>query len=768
MRIVSLIVIIGIFSTMFAPNSALAAGPRGDGDLSDEFTDFRLENINSSQVDLSFDTVQSTDGIDSGQLYYVLLESQDDISSLFKSSAVLNGLDDLFPEEEYAVSNPELFLNTASGDVLRTGSIDELQGGVTNEEINLQGLPENLNYKLYVAAANPKMDAPDFNDVTETPVPNLADKYIKVELIDDTSGSREFKVSYGDSSESETLTENGGGDLIVNFGYSSGFDKDGSGYSYTLGISNGVDINEGDSWILQYDENGALMTNETDVIKVPKTQYLEQTADNPEGNLFQGNDGILRFSTDPFPSLLPGAGNSGDGFSVENAPTNQSFEYLRGVHSNVRGSVQLRFDNDIAITAKGREEIQILDSEGNDYRYYEATGDGVTESGSVMEIEYQALAPDKQYYVSIPSGSLATELGSNGLGQFNLGNEFNKIIFYTEKKPEIVSTFFNPGNDTFDHNFSPFSLNPSDDIYRIPDLVGVNKIGVGVNQQLVMKFQDKIVLNGNPTSKLRISSSGDNRNLVATAKVNENRPNELIITVEHGNDNRDLLRPDVIYDLVIEPGIVKDHYGGSSFSESDTIEVSFKTADGFKNAFLDKSSYELNSGLLQTPSHNIAIDVPKVYIRNVETIHYRQGLAPDAQVAPNITNVDVEADPDVAYLTVTTNQDERSMLERGANGKFTATFAGLSSNVTQLEITAYDVNENELVTRIFRLQGAPGSEFKNDYVPEITDVFGKRISLYELMQQPDLMRQVLEQIPVSELDRIGVLDPFFAPYNDVP
>ncbi|MBA2175506.1 hypothetical protein H0266_11435 [Halobacillus locisalis] len=791
MKLVSFVVILSVLSTLFVPNEASAASLK-DGTLNDEFSDFRLENIGASNADFSFDTKESDDGIDSSRLFYVLIDSNDELADtdVFNASSELKTM--LDSEEVYGLSNPDLLLNTDGGKVIRYGSNLDLRSGLTNEEINLSGLAENKNYRLYVGASSPEMDKPNVDVDSGHTEPNasspelIEDRYVRVTYTGDSLGDpneRDFKVQYLDGTSrnalfTQNLEENASGDLLLDFEFDFdnqlfgdqgdfGGTTDFEHYKYYMTISNGVEINKNDSWILQFDNNGVLDKSQNSIINVPHTEFVSATSDNSSEEIFTG-DGEILFSTDPFPSLLDGAGNSQAGFSVSNTPTDQDFRYLRGVASNRRGEVTLRFDDDIAITSKGREQIQIVGSDGEDFRDYDRSVSLNNSDDSILEIPFVALDPGKEYYVSIPAGSLALDTGTFGLGQLNLGNEFNQIIFFTEKKPEIASTFFNPGNDTFDHNYSPFSLNPTDDIYRIPELVGINKLGVGLNQQLVVSFRDKIELNGNPDGKLQISSSGDNRNLTATASINENRPNELIITIKHGDNNQKLLRPDVIYELVIEPGIVKDHYGGGAFAESSTINVDFKTADGFKNAFLDKSSYELNSGLLQTPSHNIAIDVPKVYIRNVETIHYRQGLAPDAQVAPNITNVDVEADPDVAYLTVTTNQDERSMLERGANGKFTATFAGLSSNVTQLEITAYDVNENELVTRIFRLQGAPGSEFKNDYVPEITDVFGKRISLYELMQQPDLMRQVLEQIPVSELDRIGVLEPFFAPYNDVP
>ena len=719
-----------------------------------------------------------------------MLKNGDDINNLIRSvgyAPLFDGSDsDSAVDQKYLLARPDLFLDSGSGDILREGEVGDLSSGITNGSIDFSGLPENENFRMYISSLYEPMEKPTFK--TSTPggqeASAINDLYLRIEYLgeDDTNGSspteKDFKFNYlnedGTITASSYEEENANNDLQFSFDYNdvvgdSGeeFTHGGGEHSYTLNLSSKI-VNVGDSWVIGF-ENGLLNNSESDIINVPNSTLLPDS-DAPHNNLFEGN-GDIRFSTDPFPSLLEGQGGDTSGFDIDGAPEDQEFRYLYGVESGSKGKMTLRFNQQIEITAKAKEQIRLLNSDGTDFRNYDQADGGVETSADdkSLFVYFDALEPDEQYYISIPAGSLARNLkdNNNGLGQFNVGNEFNDIIFNTEKKPQLTSTYFNPGKERFDHTFSPFSLTPSDDRYRIPELVGVNKLGVGLNQLLVLQFDNKINLNGNPSSKLKLNSSGDNRNLIASAKVNEANPTELIITMEHGTNNKQLLRPDTIYDLVIEPGMVKDHFGGGPYAESDRIEVSFKTADGFKNAFLDKTSYELNSGLLETPSHNIAIDIPKVYIRNVETIHYRQGLAPDAQVAPNLTNIDVEADQDVSYITINTNQDERSKLERGANGKFTGTFAGLSADFSEMEITAYDENENELVTRVFRLQGSPGSEYKNDYVPEITDVFGTKISLYELMQQPDLMSQVLEQIPVSELDRIGVLEPYFAPYNDV-
>lgn len=769
-------------ATVFA--NAVAADSLRDEDISDrEFEDFRLENIGPTNVEISFDSRDSENGLDTDRLKYILIKNGLDIDSLTRSV----GYEDLFDDDEdgnvdqkYLLARPDLFLDSGSGDILREGEVGDLSSGVTNGSIDFFGLPENENFRMYISSLFEPMEKPTFKSSNPgaQEASSIDDSYVRIKYVGDSGGDpdyKDFEFTYlnEDGSVSDVFNgeEDDNNDLQFSFSYDSNGDFDhqkrGETHEYTLNLSSKT-INVGDSWVIGF-ENGLLNDSEADIINVPHSTLLPDS-DSPHNNLFEG-PGDIRFSTDPFPSLLEGQGGDTSGFDIDGAPEDQDFRYLYGVESGTKGKMTLRFDQKIEITANAIDQIKLLSSDGTDYRNYDQADGGVEVSGDSKSllVYYDALEPDEQYYISIPAGSLARNLkdNNNGLGQFNVGNEFNDIIFNTEKKPRLSSTYFNPGKERFDHTYSPFSLTPSDDRYRIPELVGVNKLGVGLNQLLVLQFDNKVNLNGNPSSKLKINSSGDNRNLIANAKVNEENPTELIITVEHGSDNKQLLKPDTIYDLVIEPGIVKDHFGGGPYAESDRIEVSFKTADGFKNAFLDKTSYELNSGLLETPSHNIAIDIPKVYIRNVETIHYRQGLAPDAQVAPNLTNIDVEADPDVSYITINTNQDERSKLERGANGKFTGTFAGLSADFSEMEITAYDENENELVTRVFRLQGAPGSEFKNDYVPEITDVFGKRISLYELMQNPDLMSQVLEQIPVSELDRIGVLEPYFSPYNDV-
>ena len=44
----------------------------------------------------------------------------------------------------------------------------------------------------------------------------------------------------------------------------------------------------------------------------------------------------------------------------------------------------------------------------------------------------------------------------------------------------------------------------------------------------------------------------------------------------------------------------------------------------------------------------------------------------------------------------------------------------------------------------------------DDYLPEPTKEFGQIYSLYELMDDPELLNTIIERIPVSQLDSLGI------------
>lgn len=481
-----------------------------------------------------------------------------------------------------------------------------------------------------------------------------------------------------------------------------------------------------------------------------------------------------KFSTKRFPNVKDDIGSQDTGFYVSGAPSDipNDWSFIRGVDSSVGGEVVLSFENDIDLLLDDEEaiaddKISILDSQTNENIASEARIEG---DSLVITYNGDDVKPKSEYIVNVRKGVLArsdsNSAGEDVLGQFN-GKNIN-YLFYTEKRPSVIAAYFSPGADYFNPDNPAFRMDANNDIYKIPELLGVHKIGVGVNQALIIQFDDKISIPDSTSNEnvIDVNTTPYQPDLdIGNVEVNQDSETELIINFTTNHPDR-LLDYDTIYEVTIPSGFVTDRYAdsGSDFA-GDDIVVKFKTADGFNNAFVEKTAQELNSGILQTDSDNIAIEIPKIYIKELETIHYQDGLIGDDREASNLTNIEVDADDDVEEIRIVTDRGVRPNVTRGPDDRFSATFAGLNSDITDINVTAYDDYGKVLERRSFRLQGSPGSEFQNEYVPDITDNFGSTVSLYELMRDPEIMQDVLEQIPVSELNRIGVFHPYFEPYD---
>jgi hypothetical protein len=488
-------------------------------------------------------------------------------------------------------------------------------------------------------------------------------------------------------------------------------------------------------------------------------QYSVYIVVEISGNYYEfNNSNGIRFNTNPFPKVTE--------FEIEDSGEHidkkDSLSVIKGVTSNREGELKVYFDLDSASDVKlvnSGKNIQLLEMSTK-----ENFIDSCEIKNKTLIIHYKPLR-ENQEYVLIVDGNEVRRDDSGIPGIFNVTSQpgLSSVAFYTEKRPTVVNAFFNPGNDNMNFDSSPFYMANTNPIYQIPDLIGVNKIGVGVNQALVLSFDDRIEAAADILSKISIDRSPYHSDLRYNVEVSENGM-DLLITFDTDHPDR-MLNFNTKYTVTIGSGAIKDIYGGEH-SENEEIKIIFKTVDGFNNAFLQSSAQDLNNGIFRDYStHNIAVKVPKVYIKQLETIHYRNGLVPDEQVAPNLTNIDIEADEDVYYMKIVTNRGIRPKVYRGANDKFSVAFAGLNADISTIEVYAYDSYGKILERRSFKLQGAPGSEFKNDYVPEISPIFGKTVSFYDLMKDPTSLQQIIEQIPLSELDRIGVFYPYFQPYN---
>ncbi len=432
---------------------------------------------------------------------------------------------------------------------------------------------------------------------------------------------------------------------------------------------------------------------------------------------------------------------------------------VKSEHSTDRlTQIEVTFAGEILFLGQGRDNIVVNASVPG--RQTTDIYDSVnTEIGSSkLIIRFQGLLqPDSTYTVFIPAGTVDVA----GIG----GNSAISWTFYTERKPSYSLITFEPGSESIDPRTSPFGDAPTQ--YLIPELSGVSRIGVDTQQSMVINFVHPIEICVEDLSG-RISIVGNpfHRPLI-DAHIHPTDESQLVIKFITTDIYR-YLNPSTIYTLNIPANVLQDQDGGGEYSKNEAIIVKFKTADGFKRTLLDGSVTSINQLFNNYGPRNIAIKVPKVYIEKVETVHRYQGLVPEGQIAPNLTNIDIYADDDVEYIRIETNRGIRDNLRR-ADGRFTAGFAGLSADVSNITIYAYDEYYKLLEHKSFKL-GATGNGtdyIKNNYIPPISAHFGRDFPLYDFMYDPVILEQILKHVPVSQLDRLGLFYPFYSPYTNV-
>ena len=422
-----------------------------------------------------------------------------------------------------------------------------------------------------------------------------------------------------------------------------------------------------------------------------------------------------------------------------------------GVIAQLQGAINVYFSEPItkAVDFDSAESIKIIDLD---------TGDNLFIAGSerissnVLSFSYRPLRPNAIYTVIIAPKTVRKVFGGPN-------PDLITWTFSTERKPEPFSFSFEPGGHTFPLT-SPFGMTPDFATqYRISELLGVQKLGVRTNQTLAVDFMNPIRIVDPASPNITIIGSPFHIPAIDVSVINDTR---LVIRFNPAGGDA-FLNPSTRYTLQIEPGALQDMDRGGSFSYNEEITIEFMTADGFKTSLLDATVQEINTRILNKYSAvNIAVDVPKIYITSIETIHHQQGLIP-GEIAPHLSHIDIMADDDVASIRLQTARGIRH-LDHRVGGKFSATFAGLAGDISEITILAYDEFGKLLEERSFRLGTAL---LQNDYIPEITETFGRRWSLYDLMADTAILEEILTHIPVSQLDRIGIFYPFFSPFDNV-
>ena len=236
------------------------------------------------------------------------------------------------------------------------------------------------------------------------------------------------------------------------------------------------------------------------------------------------------------------------------------------------------------------------------------------------------------------------------------------------------------------------------------------------------------------------------------------------------------------YELVIDKETLQ-------FDQLEEYRIPFNIYDilpGFKSTFVDTDASTINNNIFKINApRDVYVHVPKVYIRGIETIHHYDGILPDLVSGeqgdiikdpinnsnakkPALTNIDILADEEATRLKVEfggNSNHSRDLARHPDVEGFTMGQAGINEitdnqveSTNEFSLRAYNDYGRFLEQRKFKLRvDDPKNDYKiNDYLPEPTREFGQTYSLYELMDDPELLNTIIERIPVSQLDSLGI------------
>lgn len=225
------------------------------------------------------------------------------------------------------------------------------------------------------------------------------------------------------------------------------------------------------------------------------------------------------------------------------------------------------------------------------------------------------------------------------------------------------------------------------------------------------------------------------------------------------------------YQLVIEKN------ANLHFDQLGNYVLPFKIYEvlpGFESIFVKSTKETINNRILKNnPSRDVQIHVPKIYLTEIITSHRYKGVLDPELESHALTNIDVKADPEATRMTVAINNDEqhaRDLDYRSDVGGFSMTQAGLEAlicageeadctgSAQDIQLTAYDQFGKYLTQRNFKLKVANNEKdfTRNDYLKKPDKIFGQQTTLEQLILDPKLLESIVTQIPVSEIDQLGV------------
>lgn len=305
--------------------------------------------------------------------------------------------------------------------------------------------------------------------------------------------------------------------------------------------------------------------------------------------------------------------------------------------------------------------------------------------------------------------------------------------------------------------------------YTFEKDTGAQFNGIDGVKKIKMTFYDKtlstsdIVMGGN----VYVSHAGQKVDILQPLLIEGND-----VTIAFKNlEYLDYTASNLDYEVVIERD-AKLH-----FDQLETYRLPFKLYEilpGFESVFINTDSETINLNVLKNNSYrDIKVYIPKIYLTGIETIHRYKGVADPNVESHSMTNMDVQADPDATRLTVSVNDEDqyaRDLEYRTDVKGFTMGQAGLEALVCSgdaactgtakdFHLSAYDRFGKMLTNRNFKIRvtNQTSGYTVNDYIPKVDKIFGQQTTVYNLMQDPKLLQTIASQMPVSELDKLGII-----------
>lgn len=292
--------------------------------------------------------------------------------------------------------------------------------------------------------------------------------------------------------------------------------------------------------------------------------------------------------------------------------------------------------------------------------------------------------------------------------------------------------------------------------------------GIKAMNKMVITFEKNISISDK--NKIYLIQEGKTEKLPLIKDVDvTNNNNKLTITFKNLQFLNYTNLAEMNYKLVVEAGTL---YSDQTINYEYPFKI-YEILPGFQSTFVNNTSTTINNNIFKNNApRDVMIHIPKMYITEIETIHRYRGVEDTSNHA--LTNIDVLADEETARLKVSVNnigEYGRDLLYRDDVEGFTMGQAGLTALVCpdqdtancigtadDFQLTAFDKNGKLVSNRNFKLKVInEKSDFTvNDYINKVDKAFGTTVSLYDLMSDTKLLEAIVTQIPVTELDKLGV------------